>query len=321
MKTFIQLCFISLLMLQHQGINAQIFGKLAQKLEEKVKERLKIPTTPAKSSPQNTPNNGTTTKEESSAGEGKILGNILGKLGGGNIDFNAKPQASYAFQMYGINKLTMISVKEKEPQITLTKTMFHLDQLFIGVTILDKNEVEQSDKGIIILDPRKMEYFTFLTNKEGKKTYFGMHIKEQPTPKTEPTTTNKPTTASTQKQKPLIKTNRTKVILGIKCDGYSQDGEKGEVTTYWLAPQSSLAGLAEYNKAMEKYGKSTPNIGKSTPQPTEMDDELAAYIKQGKVMLGHDVVQKNGDQMWSEIYKVKADAPSSFSTVGYKSGL
>jgi hypothetical protein len=320
MKTLTHLCLIFCCITSNcEYSHAQLFGKLAKQLEEKVNKTLNLPANSPKSTPQNNTNNSSTSQEES--GGGKLLGNILGKLGGGNIDFNAKPQASYAFQMYGINKMTMISVKEKEPQVTLTKTMFHLDQLFIGVTILDKNEVEQSDKGMIILDPKKMEYFTFLTDKEGKKTYFGMHIKEQPTPKTEPTTASKPTAASTQKQKPLIKTNRTKLILGIKCDGYSQDGEKGEVTTYWLAPQSSLAGLAEYNKAMEKYGKSTPNIGKTSTAPTEMDDELAAYIKQGKVMLGHDVVQKNGDQMWSEIYKVKADAPSRFNTAAYKSGL
>jgi hypothetical protein len=319
---------MGLLLLSCQQSHAQIFGKFAKKLEEKIKERLNVPASTPKSTPStpkkdNTNNNGTPTQEE---GNGKLLGTILGKMGLGNMDFTVKPQSSYAFQMYGINKTTLISVKEKVPQIILTKTMIHLDQLYIGMTILDENEVAQSDKAIIILDPQQMAFFTFFIDKADKKTYFGMHLKEDAS-KIEPSTTankpvtTKPSTASTKKEKTLTKTNRTKVILTVKCDGYETEGEKGEKITYWLAPQSSLAGLAEYNKAMKRYSATAPSIGNTNTGASAMNDDLEVYIKQGKVMLGHDILQTNGDQMLSEIYKVKADAPSSFSTAGYKQGL
>jgi hypothetical protein len=72
---------------------------------------------------------------------------------------------------------------------------------------------------------------------------------------------------------------------------------------------------------MKRYSATAPSIGNTNTGASAMNDDLEVYIKQGKVMLGHDILQTNGDQMLSEIYKVKADAPSSFSTAGYKQGL
>lgn len=222
------------------------------------------------------------------------------------VDFDVKPKVNYAFSSSILQKMTIINKSKTET--SYMKMLFSKESTAMGVLLLDKDQSSGSEKGTMVMDLEQKAFFTFNVDKKGNKNYFGMRLKEQPTQETETTTTTKP-------EKKFTKTNKTKTIMGYSCEGYQMDGDNGDTFIMWVTT-SSVAGMNDYAKAMQQYGSQ-----QRQRQSSVFTTNIETWAKEGKAVLGHDHISKNGDQVLTELEKISLDDPSTFNTEGYKSAF
>jgi hypothetical protein len=234
----------------------------------------------------------------------KTMGTIGGKLGK-LLDFDAKPKSSYAFSSSILQKMTAIDKKKTET--SYLKILFSTTQQTIGIASLDANKVDKSEMGSMIMDVEQKAFFMFSTDKKGQKHYFGMRLKEQAL---EPTTD----ASSTAKARTITPTGKHKTIMGYDCAGYQSDGEKGDTFIYWVT-NSSVTGMQSYVDAMRQMAANQPQMAANS------NDMVMKLMKEGKYILGHDYISKNGDQLLMELEKINMTDPSSLNTGGYKSAF
>jgi hypothetical protein len=227
----------------------------------------------------------------------------IGKI----VDFDVKPKSSYAFASSVLQKMTVVNKSKTET--SYMKVLFSKEPTAVSVLLLDKNQASDSAKGTMIMDLEQKAFFTFGVDKKGNKNYFGFHLKEQPVQEADKNaTTPKP-------EKTFTKTGKTKTIMGYTCEGYQMDGDNGDTFIMWVTT-SSVAGMNDYAKAMQQY-----SLQQRQKQTTVFSTNIETWSKEGKAVLGHDHISKNGDQMLTELEKISPDDPSNFSTEGYKSSF
>jgi hypothetical protein len=294
-----------------QTVSAQILnptGFLKRKIEQKVNNELERQVDRALDSAIAKKTKPKTTDGQIDNGEAheadKTMGTIGGKLGR-LLDFDAKPKNSYAFSSSILQKITAIDKKKTET--SYLKILFSTAQQTIGIASLDANKVDKSEMGSMIMDVEQKAFFMFSTDKKGQKHYFGMRLKEQAV---EPTTD----ASSTTKARTVTPTGKHKTIMGYDCTGYQSEGEKGDTFIYWVT-SSPVSGMQSYVDAMRQMAANQP---KMTPNSNDMVIKL---MKEGKYILGHDYISKNGDQLLMELEKINMTDPSSLNTEGYKSAF
>ena len=292
MKVYSKIVFAFLLCLFTFTANAQISNPasiLKRKLEQKLNDRI---------------NKKIDEKVDSLADkaiESKV--DRIGKI----MDFDVKPKSSYAFTSSVLQKVT--SIKKAKTETIYMKMLFSKDQPTIGMRGLDKDKVEESEKGILIMDLEQKAFFTFAIDKKGAKNYFGLRLKEQPIEEAETSKT------PTKSEKTFTKTGKTKTIMGYSCEGYQMDSDNGNTTIMWVT-SSNVAGMDDYYKAMRQYSSQQKQNSSFV-----MTKPISEWAKQGKAVLGNDYINKNGDQTISELEKITLSDPSDFKTEGYKSAF
>lgn len=306
-KTFLFLVFLCTI----NTISAQILnpnGILKRKIEQKVNAALERQVDRALDSALTKKSKSKTTDTQIDNGEAQEADKTMGSIGqklGKFLDFNAKPKSSYAFSSSILQKMTAIDKKKTET--SYLKILFSTTQQTISIASLDGNKVDKSEMGSMIMDVEQKAFFMFSTDKKGQKHYFGMHLKEQPL---EPTTD----ASSTTKARILTPTGKHKTIMGYDCTGYQSDGEKGDTFIYWVT-SSPVSGMQSYVDAMRQMAANQPKMAANS------NDMVIKLMKEGKYILGHDYISKNGDQLLMELEKINMTDPSSLNTEGYKSAF
>lgn len=252
---------------------------------------------------------GNTTQLQVDEGEAQqaqqTTNDVFGKMGQ-LLDFDAKPKNTYLFSSSILQKMT--TTRKGKTDTGYMKLLINKGQPTLGITFLDANKVDESSKGTLIMDLEQLAFFMFNTDKKGRKTYFGMNLKQ-------PNEANHSASPTATSQPPVFTpTGARKTIMGYVCEGYSSETERGDKTIYWVA-KASPAGLETYQKAMQQYNA-------QQPAKSEYNNmALAYFMKQGKGIFGTDFIAKDGNKLETELAEINPNDSVRFDASAFQSGF
>lgn len=206
----------------------------------------------------------------------------------------------YSFDAYTVVKMEITNKRGKIDEL-IFRYYFPEDGAYIGTELQSATGTKDVPQSITIMDLTNQQMVMLMDNPDQP---MGMIMRLDAAAIE---TMDEILEDETEQDMQLIKTGRTKKILGYNCDEYTMNSEDGVKGTYWVTDETDLnigGALAAMGMQNKQNGKQKQNMNLPDDYPLGALMEL-------------EYTQENGEKMTMTTIEVNTNFKRDYNTNGY----